>query len=190
MNSLGDFGGRLAVGVGGHGIERRNAGALRVGVVHVCRASPAPRSTMTKRCSFTGSTKTCTPGIFTSRSLIAPAVRFLRVGMRPARRSVMLPLASTVQKLARIATSPSCKLEADAGRLQRAAADQVLQRIVAEQAEMPRTAAGADAGQHGNAAAADAALGERVEIRRVGRFELRQTAGLLAAGRPGRRPRT
>ncbi len=91
----------------------------------------------------------------------------------------MLPSASSVQKLPRIATSPSCKFEPDAGRLQRAAADQVLQRVVAEQAEVARAAAGADAGAHRNAAAQDAGLGQRVEVGRVGRFQLGPTARLL-----------
>ena len=91
----------------------------------------------------------------------------------------MLPAASSVQKLARIATSPVLQLEADAGGFEGAAADEVLQRVVAEQAEVARAAAGADAGQHGNAAAADAALDQRVEIGRVGRFELGEAAGLL-----------
>ena len=44
-------------------------------------------------------------------------------------------------------------------------------------------------GQHGDAAAADADLGQRVEVRRVGRFELGQAARLLrqAAEAVGRR---
>ena len=71
------------------------------------------------------------------------------------------------------------ELEADAGGFERAAADEVLQRVVAEQAEVAGPAAGADAGQHGDAAAEDAALGERVEVGRVGRFELGQAARLL-----------
>ena len=67
------------------------------------------------------------------------------VGMRPARRSVMLPWASSVQKLQRTATSLRPELEADAGGLQRPAADQVLDRVVAEQAQVSRPAAGGDA---------------------------------------------
>ena len=118
------------------------------------------------------------PGIFTLRSLTASGA-LSSVGMRPARRSLMLPAASSVQKLARIATSPSCRCEADAGGFERAAADHVLQRVVAEQAQVPGAAAGADAGQHGNAAAQDAGFGERVEIGRVGRFQLGLAARLL-----------
>ena len=49
------------------------------------------------------------------------------------------------------------QLEADAGGFERAAADQVLERIVAEEAEVAGAAAGADAGQDRDAAAADAA---------------------------------
>ena len=68
--------------------------------------SPVPRRTRTKRCSFTGSTKSFTP-----RRRI-PRRRWQRlvqrsVAMRPARRSVMRPSRSTVQKLPRAATSPA-----------------------------------------------------------------------------------
>ena len=68
---------------------------------------PGPRNTTTKRCSFTGSTNTSTPGIETLRSFIANGA-LCSVGIRPARRSVMFPSASTVQKLHRTATSPTC----------------------------------------------------------------------------------
>ena len=96
--------------------------------------SPAPRKTTTKRCSFTGSTKISKPGILTSRSRMASGA-LSSLGMRPARRSLILPAASSVQKLPRAATSPGCMCKADAGRFQRPAADQVLERIVAEQAQ-------------------------------------------------------
>ena len=85
--------------------------AARPSLADRCRArrrpSPAPRKTTTKRCSFTGSTKTSTPGIFTSRSSIASGA-LSSLAMRPARRSVMLPPASSVQKLPRAATSLGC----------------------------------------------------------------------------------
>ena len=42
-----------------------------------------------------------------------------------------------MQKLQRMATSFGPELEADAGGFQRPAADQVLERIVAEQAQVP-----------------------------------------------------
>src|SRR3989304_658342 len=70
-------------------------------------------------------------------------------------------------------------MKADAGCLERPATNQALDRIVAEQAEVARPAAGADAWEHGDAATADANLGERVEVGRVGRLELRLAAGLL-----------
>ena len=66
------------------------------------------------------------------------------VAMRPARRSVILPGASTVQKFPRAATS-SADFDPDPERLQHAAADVELQRIVAEQAEVARARAGGDA---------------------------------------------
>ena len=133
---------------------------------------------MTKRCSFTGSTKTSMPGIFTLRSLIASGA-LSSVGMRPARRSVMLPLGVERAEVGADGDVAVLEFEADAGGFEGAAADHVLQRVVAEQAEVAGAAAGADAGQHGDAAAEDADFGERVEVRRVGRFELGQAARLL-----------
>src|SRR5699024_10757385 len=62
------------------------------------------------------------------------------------------------------------ELEADAGGFEGTAADHVLQRVVAKEAEMARAAAGASAGQHRNAAAEDPRFGERVEVRRFGRL--------------------
>ena len=47
----------------------------------------------------------------------------------------------------------SAQLEADARRLERAAADAILERIVAEQPQVPRPAAGRDARLDRNAAA-------------------------------------
>ena len=118
------------------------------------------------------------PGIFTLRSLIASGA-LSSDGIRPARRSVMLPLASSVQKLRADGDVAVFELETDAGGFERAAADHVLQRVVAEEAEMAGAAAGADAGQHGDAAAEDAGFGECVEVRRFGRFQFRQAARLL-----------
>jgi hypothetical protein len=71
------------------------------------------------------------------------------------------------------------QLEADAGGLQRTPANEILKRVVAEQAEVTWTAAGADAGQHWNAAPANAPLSELIEVGRAGGFELGQSAGLL-----------
>ena len=119
---------------------------------------------------------------FDARDLHLPQLdrqrRAFFAAMRPARRSVMLPCASSVQKLPRMATSLRPEFEADAGRFERAAADAILQRIVAEQAQVPRPAARADARLHRNAAAGDAALGQRVEVRRLGRFEFGLAARL------------
>ena len=70
------------------------------------------------------------------------------------------------------------ELEADAGGLQRPAADQVLHRIVAEQAQVSRSAAGGDAGGDRDHAAQDAAAGQGVEVRRLGGFQLGLAARL------------
>lgn len=69
------------------------------------------------------------------------------------------------------------ELKTDAGGFQHTAADDVFQRIVTEEGQVAGTAAGGDAGLHGNAAAADAALGEGVEIGGAGRFKFGGTAG-------------
>ena len=106
------------------------------------------------------------------------------LAMRPARRSLMFPAASSVQKLPRIATSCGPELEADAGRLQRPAADDVFQRIVAEQAQMPRPAAGRDARLDRNAASPStprAASASRFGVRAV-------SSSVIPPGSSGRPP--
>jgi hypothetical protein len=64
-------------------------------------------------------------------------------------------------------------LEVDAQRFEDAAADAVLERVVAEQAEVAGAAAGGDARQDRDAHAADAFAGQRVEVRRPRRLEFR-----------------
>ena len=54
----------------------------------------------------------------------------------------------------------------------------ILERVVAEQPQVARAAARRDARLDRNAAAADAAPGQRVEIRRAGRFQLGHAARL------------
>ena len=54
----------------------------------------------------------------------------------------------------------------------------VLERVVAEQAEMARPAAGRDAGQDRDAQAADLPSTQGVEVRRAGRFQLGLAARL------------
>ena len=118
------------------------------------------------------------PGIFTLRSLMASGA-LSSLGMRPARRSEMFPCGVDRAEVGADGDVAVLQFEADAGGFEGAAADHVLQRVVAEEAEVAGAAAGADAGQHRDAAAEDAGFGERVEIRRVGRFEFRQAARLL-----------
>ena len=66
------------------------------------------------------------------------------------------------------------QFHAEAERLDDAASDLKFQRIVAEQAEMSRPAAGRDAGRDGNHAALRGILRDLVEVWRVRRFERRE----------------
>ena len=65
------------------------------------------------------------------------------------------------------------EFHAEAERLDDAAADLKFQRIIAEQAEMARPAAGRDAGRGGNHPALRGIPGEFVEVRRRGGLERR-----------------
>src|SRR5690606_9768044 len=71
------------------------------------------------------------------------------------------------------------KLEADAGRFERAAADEVLHGVVAEEAEVAGAAAGGDAGGDGDAAAADAFAHELGEVGGLRGFEFSEAPRLL-----------
>ena len=92
---------------------------------------------MTKRCSFTGSTKTSTPGIFTSRSLIASGALSSR---GDAAGAAVGDVAGRVERAEVRADRDVAffEREADAGRFERAAADEVLERVVAEEAQGAR----------------------------------------------------
>ncbi len=86
------------------------------------------------------------------------------VGSRPARRSVMTPSASRVQKLHPGGHVARLELEADAGRRQGAAADLVGERVVAEQAEVAGARPGGDAPGHRVVEAQGALAGQPVEV--------------------------
>ena len=106
--------------------------------------SPSPRKMTTKRCSLTGSTNTSTPGIFTCAELDGQRAAFLA---GDAAGAAVGDVAGGVEG-AEIAADGHVlrpQLEAHAGGLQRPAADQVLDRIVAEQAQVSRPAAGRNA---------------------------------------------
>jgi len=62
--------------------------------------------------------------------------------IRPARRSVTVPLASSVQKLARGSDVSRLERQAQAERLDHSTADLELQRVITEESEMPRSAPG------------------------------------------------
>ena len=129
--------------------ERRHAFALP-GRCRATRGSrPAPRITSTKRWSLTGSTSTSTPGTEMPRSESSTSAA-ARSRCGPARRSMMAPAASSVQKLPRAATSDWPELEPDAGGFQYAPPDLVAQRVVAEERQVAGAAAGRDAGANGH----------------------------------------
>ena len=71
------------------------------------------------------------------------------------------------------------QFQAQAQRFNHAAAHLKFQRVVAEQPEMPRPAAGRDAGRGGNHAALRGILAQLVEVRRGGGFQRRQIKLLL-----------
>ncbi len=73
------------------------------------------------------------------------------------------------------------QFQAQPQRLDDAAAHLEFQRVVAEQAEMPRPAAGRDAGRGGNHAALRGVFAQRVEVRRGRGFQRRQVK-LLRGG--------
>ena len=92
---------------GAAAVTGRGGTPVAWGSVSVTRPdSPEPRSTSTKRCSFTGSMRSSAPSTRISRRRSQSRTQ-TSVGMRPARRSVMRPFVSTVQKFPRAATSPS-----------------------------------------------------------------------------------
>lgn len=71
------------------------------------------------------------------------------------------------------------QLETNAGGFKRAAADEILQRIVSKQTQVTGTAAGTDAGLYGNAATENSLFRQSIEIGSLGGFEFRESAGML-----------
>jgi hypothetical protein len=100
------------------------------------------------------------------------------VAMRPARRSVTIPFASSVQN-SRARDVARLQLNAQAERLDDAATDLKFQRVIAEQTEMARPAAGRDAGRDGNHAALRGIFRDLVEVGRRRGFERREIILLL-----------
>ena len=164
-------------GLLGDGIERRHAGPLRVGVVHV-PAEPWAAEHDHEAMLLHRLDEHLDAGNLHLAELHRQRCTLFG---RDAAGAAVGDVAGRVER-AEVGADRDVaflQVEADAGRLECPAADQVLERIVAEQAQVPRAAAGADARQHRNAAAADADLRQRIEIRRVGRFELGLAARLL-----------
>ena len=75
-----------------------------------------------------------------------------------------MPFASSVQKLARAATSPALSSRPRPERFDHAATHCKLERIIAEQTEMAGTAAGRDARRDGNHASLRRILAQSVEV--------------------------
>ena len=67
------------------------------------------------------------------------------------------------------------QIDVDAQGLQDAAADEVLHRVVTEEAQVAGAAARSDAGKHRHREAAGALLGQPVQVRDVGGLQLRPT---------------
>jgi len=71
------------------------------------------------------------------------------------------------------------QLKTDAGRFESPAADEVLERIVPKEPEVPRPAARTDTRLDGNASPTNALLGQRVEIRGAGGLQFGKPPRLL-----------
>ena len=172
-----DLGRLFAVGIGGDGVERRDAGALRVGVVHVAAEAFAAEDDHEAMLLHR-----------LDEHLDAGNLHFAELDRQrsalfggDAAGAAVADVARGVER-AEVAADGDVaflQLEADAGGLERTAADQVLDRVVAEEAQVARSAAGRDAGKTGMLLPQTPRAGERVEIRRFGGFELGQAARLL-----------
>ena len=149
---------------------------------------PSPRNRTTRRYSRTGSIRVSTPSILTPARSLATSFSQVSVGMRPARRSVTRPSASIVQKLPRIATSFGPTSTPMPERLEHAAADVVLERVVAEQAEVPGARAGRDPGRDRRAQADGPLGGQARRGSASGPSPARSCRPARSAGRRGRRP--
>ena len=100
------------------------------------------------------------------------------LGMRPARRSEMLPARVERAEIAADGHVLRPQLEADAGGLQRPAADQMFYRVVAEKAQVSRPAAGGDARGDRIQASLDAVFCQGVQIGGFGGLQFRRSARL------------
>ena len=105
---------------------------------------------------------------------------FSSVGMRPARRSADEPVLDRGEVAPGHEVVPA-DLDPGAQGLEDAPAELVLERIVAEEGQVGRPAAGCDAHHDRIGEAADGALRQRVEVRLAGRFELALAVGGQAA---------
>ena len=111
-----------------------------------CGSRPSPRSTTSTRCSRSWRKNTSAPSRRTPSLSRATTACASGSGMRPARRSVIAPEASSVHRLPRAATSPGRSSKSRPAALERAPPELELLGVVAEQAEVAGARAGGDAG--------------------------------------------
>ena len=160
----------------GLGIQRRHAGLLRIGVGHVAAQALAAEddaeTVLLDRLD---------------KDLDAGDLHFAKFdgqrGALLAGNAAGAAVGDVAGRIERdkIATHGNVlgpQLEAHAGRLQGPAADRILQRIVAEQAQVSRAAAGGNAGQNGNRTAQRADLRQGVQVGRLGGLQLGRSARL------------
>src|ERR1043166_8581707 len=122
-------------------------------------SKPLPRKRTTKRWPLPALMMTwASPIFFTFWESKAQSSSQTAVSMRPARRSVTMPLGSRVQKLAR------AQFQAQPQGFDAAAADLKFQGVVAEQPEVAGSAAGGDARSDGDHAALGGVSRQGIEV--------------------------
>jgi hypothetical protein len=179
---LEDLRGRFALGVAGDGVERRHARDLRVGVVNEVAELALVGA---------GAAEDHDEAVFLHRfdeDLHVGDLHFAQLDRErralfagDAAGAAVANFAGGVERAEVRADGDVAffELEADAGRFEGAAADEVGDRIVTEQAEVAGTAAGGDAGGDGDAAATDAFAYELVEVGGLRGFKFGEPARLL-----------
>ena len=172
----GDLGRLLAAGVVGLGIQRRHAGLLRIGVGHVAAQALAAKDDA-ETVLLDRLDKDLDAGDFHFAQFDGQRGALLAGN---AAGAAVGDVAGRIER-DKIATHGNVlgpQLEAHAGRLQGPAADRILQRIVAEQAQVSRAAAGGNAGQNGNRTAQRADFCQGVQVGRLGGLQLGRSARL------------
>ena len=185
-NSLGHLGGPLARLVVGHRVQRRHARLLRIGVGHVA-AEPLAAEDDHEAVLLDRLDEHLDAGNLHLAELDGQRAALFA---GDAAGAAVGDVAGGVER-AEVAADGHVlrpQLEADAGGLQRPAADQVLDRIVAEQAQVAGSAAGGDARRDRDTCSP----GRRAGPGRRGwgswRPPVRSVRPARSAARPARRP--